>query len=327
MVSGQRPARHADHGARRAGRRHAARGRRSASTPSSCDRWEQLGISFDLFTTTGTREPRATSSQDIFLKLLEKGDIYEATMELPYCTVEGRFLLDRYVEGTCPNCGYDGARGDQCDNCGRVLDPIDLIEPALQVRRLGRRSCASPSTSSSGSAPTTSRLSEWLGGQGRTGASPSINWALGWIEEGLQDRAITRDIEWGVPIPVEGWDDKRIYVWFEAVIGYLSAAIEWAQNAGHAGRLARLLAGPGVQALLLHRQGQHPVPHADLAGLPDGLPRRHGRALQPALRRAGEPVPDDQGQQGVDEPRLARLRARLPRRATTRTRCATTSRR
>jgi methionyl-tRNA synthetase len=192
--------------------------------------WEQLGITFDLFTSTGT-DNHARVSQDIFLKLLERGDIYQASMQLPYCTVENRFLLDRYVEGTCPNCGYDGARGDQCDNCGRVLDPIDLTkrrckfdgsEPELRdsehfFHRLSAYN---------------QRLKEWLSDKPRYWRKPVINWALGWLKEGLQDRAITRDVQWGVPIPVEGWDDKRIYVWFEAVIGYLSASIEWAEARG-----------------------------------------------------------------------------------------------
>ncbi|MFQ5875903.1 MAG: class I tRNA ligase family protein, partial [Dehalococcoidia bacterium] len=92
------------------------------------DSWERLGISFDLYTATGT-ENHARTVQDIFVRLLEKGDIYKGTMKLPYCAVEDRFLLDRYVEGTCPFCGSPEARGDQCDDCGKVLDPVDLIHP------------------------------------------------------------------------------------------------------------------------------------------------------------------------------------------------------
>jgi methionyl-tRNA synthetase len=191
--------------------------------------WKQLGISFDLFTTTGT-ENHARVSQEIFLKLLERGDIYEDTMTLPYCATEGRFLLDRYVEGTCPHCGYNKARGDQCDNCGRVLDPVDLkdrrckfdgSEPELrESRHFFHRLSA-----------YNARLREWLDMK-TFWRKPVVNWARGWIEEGLKDRSITRDVTWGVKIPVEGWEDKRIYVWFEAVIGYLSATIEWAERAG-----------------------------------------------------------------------------------------------
>ncbi len=191
--------------------------------------WERLGISWDLFTATGT-ENHARVSQDIFLKLLDKGDIYKGTMNLPYCAVEQRFLLDRYVEGTCPQCGYTEARGDQCDNCGRVLDPVDLTdrrckfdgsEPELRESEhfFHRLSVYSEP------------LRAWLSDKTHW-RKPVLNWTLGWLNEGLRDRAITRDVQWGVPVPVEGWENKRIYVWFEAVIGYLSAAIEWAQRKG-----------------------------------------------------------------------------------------------
>ena len=193
------------------------------------DTWERMGISFDLFTTTGT-ENHARVTQDIFLKLLEAGDIYSDSMRLPYCAVEKRFLLDRYVEGTCPICGYEGARGDQCDNCGNVLDPIDLIGPRCKFDGSTPEIRESEHFFHRLSAYS-DRLREWLGDKSFW-RKPVINWTLGWLNEGLKDRAITRDVQWGVPIPVEGWDEKRIYVWFEAVIGYLSATIEWAQLSG-----------------------------------------------------------------------------------------------
>ncbi|HEU4759957.1 MAG TPA: methionine--tRNA ligase [Dehalococcoidia bacterium] len=194
------------------------------------DTWQRLGIAWDFYTTTGT-ENHAGVAQDIFLKLLERGDIYEDTMQLPYCTVEQRFLLDRYVEGTCPVCGYDAARGDQCDNCGRVLDPIDLqdrrckfdgSEPELRdSRHFFHRLSA-----------YNRPLKDWLAAGKGHWRKPVLNWTQGILAEGLKDRAITRDVQWGVPIPVPGWEDKRIYVWFEAVIGYLSAAVEWAHRQG-----------------------------------------------------------------------------------------------
>ena len=191
--------------------------------------WQRLGISWDLFTSTGT-ENHARVAQEIFLKLLEQGDIYQDKMLLPYCLVEERFLLDRYVEGTCPICGYESARGDQCDNCGNVLDPIDLkdrrckfdgSEPELrESEHFFHRLSAYEGP-----------LKEWV--RDKTyWRKPVLNWSLGWLEGGLKDRAITRDMQWGVPVPVQGWESKRIYVWFEAVIGYLSAAIEWAQGSG-----------------------------------------------------------------------------------------------
>jgi methionyl-tRNA synthetase len=194
------------------------------------DSWQRLGISFDLYTTTGT-ENHFRTVQDMFLRLLEKGDIYKQTMELPYCTVEGRFLLDRYVEGTCPFCGSEGARGDQCDDCGKVLDPVDLINPRCKF---------------DGSAPEVresehfflrlsaynDRLKQWLSEGKDHWRKGVLNFSLGVLQEGLRDRAITRDLEWGIPIPLPGFEHKRIYVWFENVIGYLSATKEWAQLQG-----------------------------------------------------------------------------------------------
>ena len=192
--------------------------------------WGRLGIGFDLYTTTGT-ENHARTVQEVFLKLLEQGDIYKGTMELPYCVQEGRYLLDRYVEGTCPFCGYEGARGDQCDNCGKILDPVDLIEPrcrfdgSLPERRESEHFFLRLSA-------YTDRVKAWLQDDKEHWRRNVLGFALGILNEGLKDRAITRDLEWGVPIPVEGFDDKRIYVWFENVIGYLSAAKEWAQRQG-----------------------------------------------------------------------------------------------
>ena len=194
--------------------------------------WERIGISFDLFTTTGT-DNHARVTQDIFLKLLEIGDIYKDKMELPYCAQEQRFLLDRYVEGTCPICGFEGARGDQCDNCGNVLDPIDLLnkrckfdgsEPELRESehfflRLSAYNEA---------------VQKWLKQDKEHWRRNVLNLSISTTQtgEGLRDRAITRDLTWGIPIPLDGYEDKRIYVWFEAVIGYLSASIEWAEKQG-----------------------------------------------------------------------------------------------
>ncbi|MCI0783637.1 MAG: methionine--tRNA ligase [Chloroflexi bacterium] len=192
--------------------------------------WEKMGITFDCYTSTGT-ENHARVTQDIFLKLLESGDIFKQTMELPYCTVEGRFLLDRYVEGTCPFCSDEGARGDQCDNCGRVLDPFDLKNPKCKFdfstpeRRESEHFFLRLSAYSDA-------LKAWLSDDKEHWRKNVRNFALGLTEQGLLDRSITRDLTWGVRIPVEGYETKRIYVWFDAVIGYLSAAIEWAEKEG-----------------------------------------------------------------------------------------------
>ncbi len=189
--------------------------------------WEGLGISFDLYTSTATDNHRRVT-QDIFTKLHERGDIYKDTMHLPYCALEGRFLLDRYVEGTCPICGDENARGDQCDNCGNILDPVDLINPRCKFDGSTPEQRESEHFFLRLSAYNES-LGKWLSSGKEHWRKNVVNFSLGIIKQGLLDRAITRDLEWGIPVPLPGYNDKRIYVWFENVIGYLSAAIEWAQ--------------------------------------------------------------------------------------------------
>ena len=192
--------------------------------------WERLGISWDLYTSTGT-ENHAEVTQDLFLRLLENGHIDRRSSEQYFDAEADRFLPDRYIEGTCPHCDYAEARGDQCEDCGRTLDPEELVDPRSKI---------------TGSIPElrptehfylrlsnfTEPLGEWL--NSREGWRRHVlNFSKGWVEEGLQDRAITRDLDWGIELPVDDLGPgKRIYVWFEAVIGYLSAAKEWAQRRG-----------------------------------------------------------------------------------------------
>ena len=194
------------------------------------EQWDALGFDWDLFTTTGTGNHHAVT-QDMFLRLLEHGHIDKRTSNQFYDPEAERFLPDRYVEGTCPHCGYGEARGDQCENCSRTLDPIDLIQPR------SRLTGATPEER-----PTdhfylrlsdfSDDLKQWLLSR-ENWRKHVLNFSLGWIEEGLHDRAITRDIEWGVEIPVDDLGPgKRIYVWFDAVIGYLSASKEWSQING-----------------------------------------------------------------------------------------------
>ncbi|HEY8490867.1 MAG TPA: methionine--tRNA ligase [Dehalococcoidia bacterium] len=191
--------------------------------------WDRLGISFDLYTSTGTAN-HAETVHDIFLTLYERGHIYKGTMSLPYCHVDKRFLPDRYLIGICPVCGYNEARGDQCDNCGSTLNAVDLIEPRCRL-------CGTPPEFLETEhfflrlSAFNEALKEWASRQTHW-RRPVLAWTLGMLNEGLQDRAITRDIDWGVTIPLPGYESKRIYVWFEAVIGYLSAAKEWAQRQG-----------------------------------------------------------------------------------------------
>jgi methionyl-tRNA synthetase len=191
--------------------------------------WQKLGISFDLFTTTGT--PNHTEvTQDIFLTLLKKGYIYKDKVSQPYCPKCQRFLPDRYIEGTCPFCGSTSARGDQCDDCGKPMNPAELIEPRCRLCGTTPRFEDSEHFFLKLSA-FQEELLKWLKPKDywRTNV---LNFTVRYLEDGLKDRAITRDIDWGVPVPLEGYEKKRIYVWFEAVIGYLSASKEWAKING-----------------------------------------------------------------------------------------------
>lgn len=189
--------------------------------------WKKLGISFDLYTSTETENHKKVV-QDIFLTLLKKDLIYKDSMPQPYCPQCRRFLPDRYVEGTCPLCGFTGARGDQCDKCGKPLNPTDLKDSRCRI-------CgAHPQTTNSEHyflrlSAMQSQLLEWVKKQSHWRPN-ALNFTQRYLEDGLKDRAITRDIEWGIPVPVPGFEKKRIYVWFEAVIGYLSASMEWAQG-------------------------------------------------------------------------------------------------
>jgi len=197
------------------------------------DSWQRLGISFDLFTSTGTAN-HTEVSHDIFLTLLDKGYIYQATMSQPYCPHCRRFLPDRYIEGTCPYCHSPGARGDQCDECGKPLNPVELIDS--HCRLCGTTPQFKDSTHCFLRLTAfNDRLLAWVRQQTHWRQNV-LNFTMRYLEEGLKDRAITRDIDWGIPVPLDGFEDKRIYVWFEAVIGYLSAAKEWAKSSGDEGK-------------------------------------------------------------------------------------------
>ena len=193
------------------------------------DCWNQFGITFDLFTHTDT-ENHERVVHDIFRSLHDQGYIYTDNMLLAHCANCQRFLPDRYVEGTCPNCSYDRARGDQCDQCGHTLDPQELIQSRCILCGSGPEFRESEHFFLKLSA-FQEPLLEWIRQKPHWRANVA-NQTRSFLEGGLKDRAITRDLTWGIPIPLEGYPGKRIYVWFEAVIGYLSAAIEWAENTG-----------------------------------------------------------------------------------------------
>lgn len=193
------------------------------------DCWRKLGISFDLFTTTGTLN-HTQVTHEIFLKLLDKGYIYRGAVPQAYCPRCQRFLPDRYVEGKCPHCGFPQARGDQCDECGRTVNPSDLLDLRCRI-------CSAPPRFEVSEhfffrlSTFESRLKAWIKEQTHWRQNV-LNFTLGFLEGGLKDRAITRDIDWGVTVPQPGFERKRIYVWFEAVIGYFSASKEWAKLQG-----------------------------------------------------------------------------------------------
>jgi len=195
------------------------------------DCWQKLGISWDLFTTTST--PNHTEvTHDIFLTLLDKGYIYKDTMLQAYCPRCQRFLPDRYLVGTCPYCHFPEARGDQCDECGRTLNPDDLLDLRCRLCSDTPRFEVSEHFFLRLSA-FEDRLKSWIKAQTHWRQNVA-NFSLGILEGGLRDRAITRDIEWGIEVPQPGFERKRIYVWFEAVIGYLAASKEWAKLSGDA---------------------------------------------------------------------------------------------
>jgi methionyl-tRNA synthetase len=190
-----------------------------------------LGLAYDLFTRTTTTN-HAKVTRDLFRTLYDKGYVFERETLGAFSAATGHTLPDRYIEGTCPICGYESARGDQCDNCGNQLDPIDLIDPRSKI---------------DGAPPVFQKtkhlfldlpqfkeqLTAWIEAQEHWRQNVR-RFSLNFVKE-LKPRPITRDLDWGVPIPVPGYEDqpdKRIYVWFDAVIGYLSASIEWAANRG-----------------------------------------------------------------------------------------------
>jgi methionyl-tRNA synthetase len=197
--------------------------------------FRRLGFTYDCFTRTTTRNHERVT-QDLFRTLYERGAFVEQMQLVSFSPTTGHTLPDRYIEGTCPICGYPEARGDQCDNCGNQLDPTDLIDPHSRI---------------DGSTPEfretkhlfldlpkfADALRTWI--TGRPGWRPNVrNFALSLVDD-IRPRPMTRDLDWGVRIPVPGYAEdpnKRIYVWFDAVIGYLSASIEWAELRGEPDR-------------------------------------------------------------------------------------------
>ncbi len=196
----------------------------------------QFDLSYDYFGRSSAPSNHALTQH--FAHVLEAQDlIYEKVSKQVYSNADGRFLPDRYVEGTCPNCEFDGARGDQCDNCGKLLDPVDLINPYSAVSGSKDVEIRETNHLYLRQSALSDRLRDWVdASEGWPPLATSI--AKKWLDEGLRDRAITRDLSWGVPVtdangkPRAGFEDKVFYVWFDAPIAYIAATQDWAVKTG-----------------------------------------------------------------------------------------------
>lgn len=188
---------------------------------------ESCNISFDNFART-TDPLHYQISQNFFLKLYQDGFIYDKTIKQPYCDECNRFLPDRYVEGVCPYCGGEGARGDQCEVCGRHLDPIELQDPTCLICQ------STPEIKDSKQyffrlSSFQNEIESWL--NENDALPPNVkNYVNQWIKEGLNDWILTRDMEWGIPVPLDEAEGKIIYVWLEALLGYITSAALWSHR-------------------------------------------------------------------------------------------------
>jgi methionyl-tRNA synthetase len=201
--------------------------------PRNTETLMRLGVSFDLFTETDTENHWAVT-QDIFRTHVRNGYVYLDTMQQLYCIDSARWLADRYVEGICPFCGSAGARGDQCDTCGKTYDATQLISPRCAYCGGTNIEIRSTEHFFLDLGKLNEPLLEWLNDGRKEHWRPNVmNATRSRLESGeLRGRPITRDISWGIPIPFPGCEDKRIYVWYDAVIGYFAASVEWAALSG-----------------------------------------------------------------------------------------------
>ncbi len=202
---------------------------------------DDIGFTFDLYTKTTTPE-HAEVVQEIFLELYNKKHVYTKVGKALYSPFLNRFLPDRFVEGECPHCGYDSARGDQCDECGALLDPLSLRGPRVNANMLNTDASVSDAALEVRESEHfylklsafQEDLERWVESVGGAWSVNAAQFTKSFLKQGMQDRAITRDTDWGVSVPLEGYDSKRLYVWFDAVLGYLSASRHWARMSGDA---------------------------------------------------------------------------------------------
>ncbi|MEU4362297.1 methionine--tRNA ligase [Promicromonospora sp. NPDC023987] len=197
--------------------------------------YDGFGLTFDYFGRSSSPQ-NAEITQHFARRLQENGFIEERSVRQVYSPVDGRFLPDRYVEGTCPHCGYDKARGDQCENCTRVLDPTDLINPRSAISGSTEIEVRETAHLFLLQSKLQGEVEAWIDENSKEWPLLSTSIARKWLAEGLHDRAITRDLEWGVPVPADTWPElaaagKVFYVWFDAPIEYIGATKEWADAA------------------------------------------------------------------------------------------------
>ncbi|MFD0563519.1 methionine--tRNA ligase [Kitasatospora saccharophila] len=198
--------------------------------------YEGFQLSFDYFGRSSSPQNREIT-QEIARELHANGFIEERAIRQVYSIADGRFLPDRYIVGTCPYCGYDKARGDQCENCTRVLDPTDLLEPRSAISGSSELEVRETKHLFLLQSKLTDEVESWIAANGDSWPVLASSIARKWLTEGLQDRAITRDLEWGVPVPADTWPElaaegKVFYVWFDAPIEYIGATKEWADATG-----------------------------------------------------------------------------------------------
>ncbi len=195
--------------------------------------YDWFEISYDNFSRTSLPIHHKTT-QDFFLRIYEKGFVTKGIMRLPYCENDKLFLPDRYVVGRCPVCAYEFARGDQCENCGTLLDPEQLIDPKCKID--GNKPVFKDSENLFLELnKLEGQLEVWISSQ-KHWRKQVTSLALAWIKDGLKRRSITRDLKWGVPVPLKGYEKKIFYVWFDAPIGYISSTKEWAEKVGQPDR-------------------------------------------------------------------------------------------
>jgi len=194
-------------------------------------------LSYDYFGRSSSDATRRLT-QEFALALEANGFLEERTSQQVYSVADGRYLPDRYVEGTCPNCGYESARGDQCDGCGKLLDPVDLVNPYSAVSGSHDVEIRDTNHLYLKQSDMSGRLRDWVETHRADWPALTTSIAMKWLDEGLRDRAITRDLEWGIPVVTadgsvrDGFEGKVFYVWFDAPIAYIGATQDWAAQTG-----------------------------------------------------------------------------------------------